>query len=1464
MFTKATSHLRPFIRLPSSHSPASPDHFTANPSLLHHLPQHGTSNSVIVQGQHSAQAGGASGHAGRTGYGGGAGAGGGYTGHARAFLSLPQTASFDPSSTLSDERKKDASSSSSSNTSLLLKHRLSKTPRIVHLNDSVRARRAIEERKGGKDFTVVELEDVPRIHRRDSIAEYTSGRLPLTSTSTRSLSRSHTSFDIFQVGIPQPRSIGLRALSTTSNAPRALEAEDIEAVEELELMTPRAGREVRTIGQPNRVLMDLAGRDLPSTVTAGWQLGGIRRNSTAAVERPSLDLPPADLSSIATHEQKEDKQREEAILQALRQAKQNGNAELVKNLITHYRSPRSLPPFSPDSLPGVPELSKHYPLPSGYSIRIYNACLIAALAIRSPGQSIAPILEIYNELLEKDMIPDSMTYGAVIRALAMRERDVRGSQEIWERQKTWGLWRSEISGNQTWDPEVAAENDANIEAYLAENNVLSAVRLFRAAALTGQAGRFVVSIHGTVLDALSKLEKPDVTVMEQLVEHAESHEVPGIISLYKHLFLAYAKIKDASALSQVWNKYRGLAKTASREDWAAACGQREAYDVRIEGAMREPWDIVISAFIEVGELSKAFEVFGEMAEVAEKKTKGEVPPATHRTCGVLVTALARAGEFDLALEWFNSLQASAIVTQNSPHRLTLEHTIVLAEQLLLKGRWFDAADVVIGLGGIRDELAQPSAQHSLRTVAWKTNFALIHHAARSIPEEAARTLARAQEVLAAVPIQLDLRTVVLHLTLLAQASDYTNMIRVVDLISARKLPANTIQRLNDACDQIAKEDIPFKYRIELIKAFGRHHADLTPFVAEKLIQAYISEKGRPVDERDLSKESLYILLDAFTVVEQKQVNEGEYDEALEQLMQDLAATDVSEDMKNANSNQAVGYLVKNVIFRFGAERARSMLGAVFGEQEATNLVQPVSPTFIQSETVSGSERPSEAASPSQSHASSATSAPALSFSQTLTSSIERFTYRNPTITPLEAYALLRDGLSVSQVPRLEIILSLMDHLARRNDEPKVRELYELAQVVLNSLVRPDVQAQSWYSAENAMLIACCHLGYLEEAGLHRARIVQAGFTPSADAYATMIASSKDTTDDALVARELWEEALGMGVKPHLFLYNTVISKLSKARKAESALDLFMRMKSERIRPSSVTYGAVINACCRVGDALSAETLFEEMTSQPNFRPRVPPYNTMMQFYLQTQPNRERFLYYYGALQRARVPPSAHTYKLLIDAYATLPPIDIPAMELVFAHLIADKSVRVQGTHWASLISAYGIHAGDAKRAKEVFDKIPEKGGDYEAVVWEAWLNVLSQQGTIEQLEEAHTRMLESGVQPTAYVYNVLINGYARAGNIGRAREVFESMGDSITGVAAPNNHPVLLTSSGHAKPSTQAATTGVVYREPSTYESMIRAEITCGDQQRAAEVLQRMEERGYPMAVYMRGKAALEGEPPKF
>jgi pentatricopeptide repeat protein len=270
----------------------------------------------------------------------------------------------------------------------------------------------------------------------------------------------------------------------------------------------------------------------------------------------------------------------------------------------------------------------------------------------------------------------------------------------------------------------------------------------------------------------------------------------------------------------------------------------------------------------------------------------------------------------------------------------------------------------------------------------------------------------------------------------------------------------------------------------------------------------------------------------------------------------------------------------------------------------------------------------------------------------------------------------------------------------------------------------------------------------------------------------------------------------------------------------------------------------------------------------------------MQFHLTTQPSRSRVLHYFNSLQRFGIPPSAHTYKLLLDSYATLPPPDLPAMQTVFTALCADPTVDVQGTHWASLVSAYGIFGNDLKKAVQVFDAIAThptttrrkvKGGRdkfnssssplTEPVLWESILNVLAQRGSLAELDEMRQRMAKSGPQATAYVNNVLIAGYSRLNRIELAREVFESMGDSVMGVAAPNNHPTLLTSSGHVKPSTVTKSpTGVVYREPSTYEAMVRAEIAAGEKDRAEAVLKRMEERMYPLAVFMRARAILDDQ----
>jgi pentatricopeptide repeat protein len=178
---------------------------------------------------------------------------------------------------------------------------------------------------------------------------------------------------------------------------------------------------------------------------------------------------------------------------------------------------------------------------------------------------------------------------------------------------------------------------------------------------------------------------------------------------------------------------------------------------------------------------------------------------------------------------------------------------------------------------------------------------------------------------------------------------------------------------------------------------------------------------------------------------------------------------------------------------------------------------------------------------------------------------------------------------------------------------------------------------------------------------------------------------------------------------------------------------------------------------------------------------------MMQLHLTTQPSRDLVLHYYNQMVQRGVAPSAHTYKLLLDAFGTLDPIDLPAMERVFANLCAEPNLAVQGTHWTSLIHAYGVIAGDVERAQEIFDSIATHpslpvNGKIDPICWEAILSVFATHKLVDKMEEYWQKMQAEGIRGTAYINNMLIKGYANVGRIEDARKVFESMGDQVTGM----------------------------------------------------------------------------------
>jgi pentatricopeptide repeat protein len=230
----------------------------------------------------------------------------------------------------------------------------------------------------------------------------------------------------------------------------------------------------------------------------------------------------------------------------------------------------------------------------------------------------------------------------------------------------------------------------------------------------------------------------------------------------------------------------------------------------------------------------------------------------------------------------------------------------------------------------------------------------------------------------------------------------------------------------------------------------------------------------------------------------------------------------------------------------------------------------------------------------------------------------------------------------------------------------VQRLYADVQHVLAALdSHTELQSQAWFNIEDQMIAALAHAGHLEQANVHRLRILDFGGAPSADSYGALVAAIKNTTDDSSLAEELFEESMRLGVQPNVFLFNTVISKVAKSRKADYALQLFHQMMSMGLRPTEVTYASVIGACCRVADGESAEFLFVstirlnllrdsrlmvmfsqgEMLLLPRYKARVPVYNNMIQFYV-SQKDRIRALHYYEMLLGAGLKPTEHTYKVI--------------------------------------------------------------------------------------------------------------------------------------------------------------------------------------------------------------------------
>ena len=901
---------------------------------------------------------------------------------------------------------------------------------------------------------------------------------------------------------------------------------------------------------------------------------------------------------------------------------------------------------------------------------VYEAAIQAVAATYQNENDVSLLTKLFDEMLQRDLSPSAQAYQTLI--LAHLGRDSEVSSAILHSQQS-------ITARKADNKSIPKHHDRDVRVISrlrSEPNLRNAVRIFQAA----DKARVGISPHVYVHLLHGCVRHSDQYAALKVLAHLEKDHGSRIpAGAYYHIMQLYLETDNLAAAEEAFSEFKKAAQlgNVSYESFPASRNLSQ------HPAPIGPWNLMIRIYFHAGRQTEALTILENMLDSSDPS----VPRPSLSTFQTVIIGFCKNDDVETALKWFRRLLQETTIAKDThtslpaPPRpdVMLWNTIVGA---LMERKMIDEVNSLYFQwlsANARDSPAVTKAAYSLVTWANVAHLGALQYS-QSVPSsEVQKKVDHVMEKIVGeprdwIPILGKTASDVMHriVKLYARDGRFDEAIKFLKTyIRAHQAVVGTPQagaeltqtqsallhslrdRVSDATEWILRNKVPPPFTVvkEFVSMTNGLDKGLSSEAAETYLSIYETSRRNGQIVHLTVSDAETLVAAGVCVVYTNEPADGQPEShplvRFETLLSDIAGhlQDLSELPPTA-----IDGVLRGLQIWYPAESLRAVLEKLGGPwstlwdqplvQEQFSLIAPVaSPkaaSGARAEEISRSSTPS-----------SDTAIATYRISTPLSQKIDEHLNNFKTASPINAYEKFIAGYTDGFYPVIATLGKLINALGRIGEIEKVNLVYGAAQhaITIGSTAKGEGPNDLWRQIEDHMIIALAHAGDVEGAHNHRLRILEYGGTPTADAYGALISCVKDTTDDSANAYSLYRESQIRGVIPNVYLYNTMISKLAKARKADLAMELFSKMKANGFWPSSVSYGAVIGACSRVGDVESAEALFEEMSSQPNFRPRVPPFNTMMQLYTYTKRNREKVLHYYDSMVSAGVRPTSHTYKV---------------------------------------------------------------------------------------------------------------------------------------------------------------------------------------------------------------------------
>ncbi|KAI3460513.1 hypothetical protein Pfo_017176 [Paulownia fortunei] len=288
------------------------------------------------------------------------------------------------------------------------------------------------------------------------------------------------------------------------------------------------------------------------------------------------------------------------------------------------------------------------------------------------------------------------------------------------------------------------------------------------------------------------------------------------------------------------------------------------------------------------------------------------------------------------------------------------------------------------------------------------------------------------------------------------------------------------------------------------------------------------------------------------------------------------------------------------------------------------------------------------------------------------------------------------------------------------------------------------------SAIPLVLKACASLSMLSFGKVLHSEIVKSGVECDV-MVGTSLVDMYGKCQDIVSSRKMFDHM----PERNVVTWNAMIGGYMRNGNTRLASVLFDNIAGK----TSVTWNEMIDGYVRNGDMVMARRLFE---SVPEGLKNVVTWTVMVDGYASNQDMeaaREVF-------ERMRV-RNFYVWSVMITGY-------FKKGDVVKAREIFDGMSLRNLVNWNSLISGYAQN-GMSNEAFDAFTRMQGEGFEPDEVTFASVLSACAQSGMLDIGKEIHEIILKKRIELNEFVLNGLVDMYAKCGDLGNARLIFEGM-----------------------------------------------------------------------------------------